>query len=91
MNIRLIDGWTFLHFITTLSLSLFLLLKEIELIYVTIIIVFVIIIYEILEHSFIGDLVFEWVERERKEILHNSIIDIIVGIIGLIISIILIY
>jgi len=78
MNVRLIDGWTFLHFIVAFVITELLISTGIGLM----LIVIVVISYEVLEHSAIGDKIFEWTETERKEISENSIIDITVGLLA---------
>lgn len=82
MNPKLIDGWTFLHLLAGILFTLYLNLKGIDII----IILFIVVIWEMIEHSFVGELLFRWAGAKRKERLYNSLIDILIAIIGSIIT-----
>jgi hypothetical protein len=83
MNSKTIDKWSILHLIFSFMLTLVLILNEINLNYVFVIIIS----YEVLEHSFIGDMFFDWFKAKRKESIQNTIFDILIGILGFILAI----
>lgn len=83
MNSKLIDMWSVLHFFFAFIITIMFIQIGVNLNYVF----FIIIFYEILEHSFMGDWVFDWFKAKRKETAGNTILDIIIGILGFIFGI----
>lgn len=82
MNYKLIDGWSIAHLIFSIIITLIFIRMNISIIILTLLIF----LFEILEHSIMGDLIFDWFEKKRKEVIINSIIDIVLGLIGVIIG-----
>ncbi len=84
MNNKIFDRWSLLHLIFSFFLTISFLRLEIELMLILITIV----LYEVLEHSFIGNMVFGWFKAKRTESSTNTLMDIIIGIFGLILGVI---
>jgi len=83
MNTKLIDFWSILHLLFAFGLTWLFIKLEIELM----IILITIVIYELLEHSFIGNWVFNWFKAKRKESQGNTIMDMIIGVLGFVLAI----
>ena len=83
MNDKLIDTWSLFHFL----LPFF---KTILLLHYTnfhlLGIILLVIIYEILEYLFLGDLLFKWHITGERETIKNAVMDIIIGIIAVLIA-----
>lgn len=78
MNTKLIDMWSTLHLLFAFLLTIMFITIGINLNYIFVIIIF----YEVLEHSFMGDMVFDWLRAKRKETPQNTIVDILIGVLG---------
>ncbi len=85
MNKNNTDIWTFGHFILGIYLTIFFVTKGLSLLFTIGLIVF----FELLEHLIVGDLLFKWDERDNREIPRNAIYDIIFGLLGILIALIL--
>ena len=85
MNVKLVDGWTIIHFVSIFAVSLILLSRGTDIVFVVFTTGFIMLINEIIEHMFL----FEFV-KEIKEIYANSIMDIIAGIMGMVLAIIIV-
>jgi hypothetical protein len=83
MNRKIIDIWSFIHFLFAYFITKIFIYSGIGLN----IIFYIIIIYELLEHLFIGNSIFNWIKRERTEVIENSLFDIIFGILGFLVAI----
>ena len=82
MDNKIIDAWTILHFIGAFVLTIYLHSKEIDLILIIMLIIF----WELIEHSIMGDVLFKWTKSERKEQLYNSTMDVIVGVFSILLT-----
>ncbi|MCJ2513441.1 MAG: hypothetical protein LN408_03245 [Candidatus Thermoplasmatota archaeon] len=86
MNLKPIDSWTFTHFIFGIFLAIFIINKGFN----VLLSIFLLIFFELMEHLIIGDLIFNWKKREKRELPINAIYDIIFGICGVFIGFILV-
>lgn len=86
VNDRIIDPWTFVHLVVATIITYALLTWAVPIIVIGIFIV----MYEVIEHLLIGDLIFHWEDSDRTgttvkgtERAGNTIFDIIAGLIGI--------
>jgi len=44
------------------------------------------ILFELFEHLLMGDYIFRWKDRKKREIIYNSIADILIGILAVLLA-----
>ncbi len=86
MNTKLLDNWSYIHFISGFILTRIFVVKGYDLPYI----VFLILWFEILEQS-IGVKILLKINKnlDAREVLVNSVMDIVIGLIGVICAILL--
>lgn len=86
MNTKLLDNWSYIHFISGFILTRIFISRGLELPYI----IFIILWFEILEQS-IGAKILLKIDNklDAREHLINSLMDIVIGLIGMISAILL--